>query len=215
MATISSSGHQISTLLNLQNPSKIGCGIRTSERIIEKEREFFLRAIVFGAKDTGKHVLINANFPKLRDNNQAYTRNNVDFMSRTLTIPYNLKKYHFWTFRLNDDSANKEVVWRSYYKSAGAFIFVFDITNAESFRRLEQCVESVLKVVPKEEFFGVLVANKTDREDKREVSNEEAEAFKEKYGFAKFIETNQSQEERTPQILSELDCKLKMTFEAI
>jgi len=36
------------------------------------------------------------------------------------------------------------------------------VTNAESFKRLEEVVQSILNVVPEKEFFGVLVGNKND-----------------------------------------------------
>ena len=95
--------------------------------------------------------------------------------------PYNTKKYHFWTFRINEKSLTTEVLWRgkhnsyvifsnvflAYYKSASAFIFVYDITNAESFKKLEQSVQSVLSIVAEKDFYGILIGNKDDLDNKR------------------------------------------------
>ena len=44
---------------------------------------------------------------------------------------------------------------------------MYDITNPESFEILEEAVKSVLKVIPEDEFFGILIGNKTDLEDQR------------------------------------------------
>ena len=105
----------------------------------------------------------------------------MDFVYKTQEQSYNTKRYHFWMFRVNDRSLRKELLWRginpfiifvskhtlAYYKNSSAFIFVYDITNPESFEILEEAVKSVLKVVPENEFFGILIGNKADLEDQR------------------------------------------------
>ncbi len=90
------------------------------------DREFFLRCLIFGAENTGKHTLISSSFPKEKTPAKPYARyinhlfpilnsinrNDVDFMNKTLEIPYNVKKYHFWTFTVTEKSLKNEVIWR-------------------------------------------------------------------------------------------------------
>jgi len=90
------------------------------------DREFFLRCLIFGAENTGKHTLISSSFPKEKTPTKSYiryidnlfpipnplSRNDVDFMNKTLEIPYNIKKYHFWTFTVTEKSLKNEAIWR-------------------------------------------------------------------------------------------------------
>lgn len=118
----------------------------------------------------------------------------------------------------------------AYYKWATAFVFVYDITSQESFKALERAVRSVQSVIPKDNFFGILVGTKSDlAADQRvtplffnivsyfhqEVTSEEALEFKQRHSFMYFIETSSNTEGSTPQLLPRLDTKLKLTFEAI
>jgi len=181
------------------------------------DREFFLRCLIFGAENTGKHTLLTSSFPQEKTPAKPYARNDVDFVNKTLEIPYNTKRYHFWSFTVNEKSLKNEVIWRAYYKGSGAFVFVYDITNAESFKRLEEVVQKIINVVPENQFFGVLIGNKNDNSADREVSYDAAVSFKLKYGLAHFFETSNSQTDcgNSSELLESVESRLKMTFEAI
>jgi len=176
------------------------------------EREYFMRCVVLGAKNTGKHTLINSNFS---EDSRKSENAGVDLMMKTSIRNRTTKKYHFWVNTLGDNSATKEAIWKTYYKSANAFVFVYDITDKKSFEALEQAVRSVLQVVPQDKFFGVLVGTKNDRYAEREVDYEEAANFKLRYNFSHFIETCSSIETETPQMLPRISAKLKLTFESL
>jgi len=176
------------------------------------EREYFMRCVVLGSENTGKHTLVGAN---LAEELGEHTKTGSNFFAKTAVSYKTTKKYHFWVRTLGDDSATKDALWKTYYKWATTFVFVYDITNKESFEALKKAVESVMKVVPREKFFGVLVGNKNELHGQREVSYDEAVDFKLQYNFSHFIETCAEIEKETPQVIPRLDAKLKLTFESI
>jgi len=178
------------------------------------EREYFMRCVVIGENNTGKHALLCANFGE--EYHQTSQKPLTDLVMKTKKGIKTTKKYHFWVQTLGaSNSAAKQAIWKTYYKCANAFIFVYDTTNRESFEALEKAVKEVQKAVPKEQFFGILVGTKGDMHVHRQVDFEDAMEFKKKYNFSHFIQTCTSVEEETPQIIPRLDSKLKKTFEEI
>jgi GTPase SAR1 family protein len=179
------------------------------------EREFFMRCVLIGAKDTGKHELIRANFTE--DKNEVpHAKTGVNFVNKFKKNYNTWRKYHFWVNTLSeDDSITKQVVWKTYYKYANAFVFVYDTTNKKSFEALEKAVKSVLEVVPQEQFFGILLGTKNDLKEQREVDCEDIINFRQKYNFTYYTETNSTQEREKSQLIPRLNTKLKCTFEAI
>jgi GTPase SAR1 family protein len=176
------------------------------------EKEYFIRCVMLGAENTGKHTLINASFP---GSVKPYPRTSVDLFTKEKVQFKTTKKYHFWTRTLGETSETTEAIWKTYYKWANAFVFVYDTTNKESFEALENAVESVMRVVPREKFFGILVGTKSDLSQEKAVDSKLALDFKQKYNLNHFVETNSSIEKETAQMLQKLDAKLKLTFEAI
>jgi len=178
------------------------------------EREYFMRCVVIGGENTGKHSLVNANFSE--ELVQAPHKNGADLLLKTAVRSRTTKKYHFWVRSLSDnDTATKEAIWSAYYKTANTFVFVYDTTDKKSFEALEKAVRNVLQVVPQDKFFGALVGTKNDLYTQREVDYDAVVDFKRKYNFSHFIETNSSIESETPQMLPRIDSKLKLTFESI
>jgi len=175
------------------------------------DREYFMRCVMIGADNTGKHTLISSNFAE----ETRKASNESDLIMKKAVSYKTTKKYHFWVRSLGDNSETKEAIWKSYYKSAHAFVFVYDTTNKESFEALETAVKSVLEVVPQEKFHGVLIGTKNDMYEQRAVDYDEVVDFKYKYNLRHFIETCSSNERETPQMLPRLDTKLKLTFESI
>jgi len=178
------------------------------------EREYFMRCVVLGSENTGKHTLIRSNLSE-ELSGLAHQKTGANFLARTTKSFKTTKKYNFWVRTLGDNSETKDAIWKTYYKWATTFVFVYDITNKESFEALKKAVETVLQVVPREKFFGILVGNKNEMYGQREVSYDEAVDFKMQYNFSHFIETCESIEKEIPQILPRLDNKLKLTFESI
>ncbi len=63
-----------------------------------------------------------------------------------------------------------------YYRNANAALLVFDVTSQESFEEVKFWVMELRKNV-QEKMFLLLVGNKIDLDEMREVSSEEAESY--------------------------------------
>jgi small GTP-binding protein len=89
------------------------------------------------------------------------------------------------------DTAGQELfraVTRGYYRGAvGAFV-VFDLTKRESFTSLSQWI-SELRSIARPDIVLVLLGNKSDLEDARDITKFEAEEFAKRNGAA-FFETS-------------------------
>ncbi len=108
----------------------------------------------------------------------------VSFATKTVDANGKSVKLSIW------DTAGQErfsFLLPTYYKGAGGALLVFDVTRRATFERLPQWVDHLVKncgEIPP--FPVILVANKTDLEEARDVSTEEAKAFSEENGIQYF-----------------------------
>ena len=79
-------------------------------------------------------------------------------------------------------------ITRAYYKNSVCACVVYDITRKTSFDNVKSWIEDCKKHSPKT-IFLVLIGNKVDLENSREVSYEEGEAAAKQYGML-FYETS-------------------------
>jgi len=109
----------------------------------------------------------------------------VDFKIRTFDLNNKTVKLQIW------DTAGQErfkTITSSYYKGAHGIIMVYDITDKQSFRDIDNWLAEVEKHAS-ENVNKLLVGNKCDLEQNRQVSFEEGKAYAEQLGI-KFIETS-------------------------
>ena len=88
------------------------------------------------------------------------------------------------------DTAGQErfiAISRSYYRGLGMCIIVYDITSRNSFERVEYWINQLEKHCTITPSF-VLVGNKTDLEDQREISYDEGVELAQEFG-CQFYET--------------------------
>ena len=109
----------------------------------------------------------------------------VDFKVITLELNDIITKIHIW------DTAGQErfkSIAVNYFKSSHGFIFVYDITNRESFENLNNWIDLAFQN-NQNHFINFLIGNKCDLENDRKVSIEEGKNFAEKKKFI-FLETS-------------------------
>ena len=109
----------------------------------------------------------------------------VDFKTKQLEIDEQYIKLQIW------DTAGHEkfrTLTTSYYKSAQAIIILYDITEKSSFENIKFWLVEIDKFA-KQGVLKILVGNKKDLEEKRQVSTEEAESLAVQNGI-KFIEVS-------------------------
>lgn len=109
----------------------------------------------------------------------------IDFMSKTMYLPDRTIRLQLW------DTAGQErfrTLIPSYIRDSNVAIVVYDITNRQSFMDAGKWIDDV-KAERGSQVIIVLVGNKTDLGDKREVTEEEGETKAKQMG-AIFIETS-------------------------
>ena len=109
----------------------------------------------------------------------------VDFKLKNIEIDNKKIKLQIW------DTAGQErfrTITTSYYKGAHAILICFDITDRESFDHIRNWMADIDKFA-KEGVLRILVGNKCDLENSRQVRKEEGNEIANKYGI-KYIETS-------------------------
>ena len=166
------------------------------ERISDYEmpHKYIFRICIVGEPNVGKSSILT----RFCDNTFNENYNNtigVDF--RVVTLKYNdiVVKLHIW------DTAGQER-FRSlavnYFKSANGFIFVYDITNQDSFNSINNWVNLVANN-NKNAIVNILIGNKCDKEEERSIEKDEGEHFAEEKQFY-FLETSAKNNENIEKI---------------
>ena len=95
----------------------------------------------------------------------------VDFFSKTIRYKGKLIKLQIW------DSAGQEkfrALIPNYIRGSSLIFLIFDVTKKESFQHLNEWIDFIINI---ENGNIVIVGNKIDLKDNREVTKEEAEKF--------------------------------------
>ena len=146
--------------------------------------DLILKLVIIGDSGVGKTNILS------RYNNNEFSlitqpTVGVEFGNKIIKKENKSIKLQIW------DTAGQErykAITNAFYKgSKGAFV-VYDITRKESFINIDKWIGE-LKTNGSDDILIVLVGNKTDLEDKREVLTEEVEKKAKQYGIA-FCETS-------------------------
>ena len=115
---------------------------------------------------------------------------------QTIGIPHS-----FCSYQLSDgalinvdiiDTAGQEkfkALSKGHYKKADGVLLVYDITNKETFDEIQNYFLREIKENCKEEIKIMLLGNKTDLEDERQITSDEGANFAADNGFM-FLETS-------------------------
>ncbi|XP_028314826.1 RAB33B, member RAS oncogene family a [Gouania willdenowi] len=108
----------------------------------------------------------------------------VDFRERLVEIDGEKIKIQLW------DTAGQERFRKSmvqhYYRNVHAVVFVYDITNASSFRSLPSWIEECKQHALGSEVPRILVGNKCDLQDSVQVGTDEAQQFADSHSLPLF-----------------------------
>ena len=148
------------------------------------QHKYLFPICLLGEAGVGKTSLLT----RFCDNSFKERYNNtigVDFRVITLKCKNIISKIHIW------DTAGQErfrSLALNYINNSQGFIFVYDITNRESFNNVENWVNLALEKNNKN-ICNFLVGNKTDKEAERKVSVKEGEILAKEKNFF-FLETS-------------------------
>ena len=158
------------------------------------QHKYIFRICIIGDPSVGKSSILT----RFCDNTFKENYNNtigVDF--RVVTLKYNdiVVKLHIW------DTAGQER-FRSlainYFRSANGFIYVYDISNQDSFNNVNSWINLVTNN-NKNAVVNILIGNKCDKEDERGIEKEEGEHLAEEKHFY-FLETSAKNNENIEKI---------------
>ena len=150
----------------------------------ETNFNYLLKYIIIGDSAVGKsNILTRYVYEKFNEEFQSTL--GVEFAAKNAIIDNKIYRIQIW------DTAGQESfrsITRAYYKNSVCAFIVYDITNRTSFENVKTWLDDIQKQCPQTTFL-VLVGNKIDLENERQILYEEGASFAEKNNML-FIETS-------------------------
>ena len=146
--------------------------------------DYLLKFIVIGDSSVGKSNIISK-YKEDKFDEKGQPSIGVQFIAKNVVIENTTFRLQVW------DTAGQESfrsMTRIYYKNSSCAFIVYDITEKESFNHVESWISECKKIAP-ETVLLVLIGNKNDLNESREVSYEEGLKFAEKNKML-FFETS-------------------------
>ena len=154
------------------------------ESVAEVNFNYLLKYVIIGDASVGKsNLLLRYTHGQFREEYQLTI--GVEFGSSNISIDDKIFRIQIW------DTAGQEnfrSITRAYYKNSACALIVYDIARKESFDSISTWIEDCKNSSPKSVFM-VLVGNKCDLEQNREVTEEEGRELAESNGML-FFETS-------------------------
>ena len=151
----------------------------------EEVYDFLFKVVMIGDSGVGKSNLL-MRYTKGEFNIESKTTIGVEFATKTIKTPDSkVIKAQIW------DTAGQEryrAITNAYYRGAVGALLVFDVTSQRSFQNVENWLRE-LKQYADSNIVILLVGNKTDLKDQREVKREEAAQYADQHHLA-YIETS-------------------------
>ncbi|CAD8087550.1 unnamed protein product [Paramecium sonneborni] len=180
---------------------------------MQQEYDYLFKILLIGNSAVGKSSLLL----RFADNvfNESFLPTiGVDFKIRTFDLNGKTVKLQIW------DTAGQErfkTITNSYYKGAHGIILVYDVTDKQSFKDVENWLAEVEKYA-NENVVRVLVGNKVDLESKREVTFEEGKELADSLNI-RFIETSAKNSSNVEKafitLANEIKAKVAKSSEAV
>ena len=136
------------------------------------EHDYQFKLVIIGDAAVGKSCLLHQFVEGKFRKNSSYTIG-VEFGSKSVSIAGKSIKLQIW------DTAGQEryrAVTRSYYRGAVGAVVVFDVSSKDSFDHVTNWITDA-KTLARSDTCIILVGNKADLKDKREVTFMEASRF--------------------------------------
>merc|ERR1712220_9033 len=145
---------------------------RISKTVMAQEYDYVFKLVLIGDSGVGKSCLL------LRFADDTYTESHistigVDFKIRTIQLDGKTIKLQIW------DTAGQErfrTITSSYYRGAHGIIVVYDTTDAQSFEAVKTWLHEIDRYAS-ENVNKLLVGNKSDLTNKRQVEKDSAQEF--------------------------------------
>jgi len=150
----------------------------------EIDFNYLLKYIIIGDSAVGKsNILTQYVYEKFSEEFQSTL--GVEFAAKNAVIDNKIYRIQIW------DTAGAESfrsITRAYYKNSVCAFIVYDITKRETFENVQVWLDDIKNQCPQTVLL-VLVGNKLDLENERQISYEEGESFAQKNNMY-FFETS-------------------------
>ncbi|XP_044305066.1 ras-related protein Rab-25 [Varanus komodoensis] len=150
----------------------------------EEDYNFVFKVVLIGESGVGKTNLLSR-FTRNEFSHDSRTTIGVEFSTRTILVGDALVKAQIW------DTAGLEryrAITSAYYRGAVGALLVFDITKHQTYDVVERWLKELYDHA-EATIVVMLVGNKTDLAQAREVPAEEAKMYAENNGLL-FVETS-------------------------
>ncbi|XP_070834754.1 ras-related protein Rab-15-like [Chaetodon trifascialis] len=154
--------------------------------VMAKQYDVLFRLLLLGDSGVGKTCMLRR-FTESEFDPGHISTIGVDFKMKTLDIDGVKVRIQIW------DTAGQEryqTITKQYYRRAQGIIFVYDITSKTSFQHLAKWASDVDEYAP-DMVQRILVGNKSDEEQRRQVTKDQGSKLAETYGM-EFFETSAS-----------------------
>lgn len=168
-----------------------------------EDYKYLFKVVLVGNAGVGKTCLVRKFTQGVFPPGQSATIG-VDFMIKTVRVGDDRIKLQIW------DTAGQErfrSITQSYYRSAHAIILVYDVAAQPSFDCLPDWLGEI-ETYANRRVAKILVGNKCDKEEEREVPLHIGQAFAESNGFAYFLETSALNSTNVDQLFHEVAARL-------
>ena len=154
------------------------------------KRDYILKICIVGDYAVGKTSLIKNYIEKTFEKEYKPTLG-CDLFKKDIDIDHAEKKIHcrlvFWDIAGEERYSH---VRSLYFKGCRGALFVYDSTREESFANIASIWLKDFKSNAREDTSYILLGNKIDLVDSREVSKEQGKKLAEKIDAAEFLETS-------------------------
>uniref|UniRef100_A0A914EE20 Uncharacterized protein n=1 Tax=Acrobeloides nanus TaxID=290746 RepID=A0A914EE20_9BILA len=170
---------------------------------MKAEYDYLFKLLIIGDSGVGKSCLM------LRFADDTFMESyistiGVDFKIRTMELQGKVVKLQIW------DTAGQErfrTITSSYYRGAHGIVVVYDITDRESFDNVRQWLQEVDRHAS-ENVLKVLVGNKSDMENKRQVPYNSAKEYADQLRIT-FIEASAKSAKNVEQVFITMATEIK------
>lgn len=149
-----------------------------------KQYDVLFRLLLLGDSGVGKTCLL-CRFTDNEFHSSHISTIGVDFKMKTVEVDGIKVRIQIW------DTAGQEryqTITKQYYRRAQGIFLVYDITSERSFQHIMKWASDVDEYAP-EKVQKILIANKADEEQKRQVATEQGIKLAMEYGMD-FFETS-------------------------
>ncbi|CAH2073258.1 unnamed protein product [Thlaspi arvense] len=146
--------------------------------------DYVFKLVLIGDSGVGKSQILSR-YARNEFSLDSKATIGVEFQTRTLVLDHKSVKAQIW------DTAGQEryrAVTSAYYRGAVGAMLVYDVTRRQTFDHIPRWLEELRGHADKN-IVIMLVGNKSDLEDQRAISTEDAKEFAEKEGLF-FLETS-------------------------